>query len=359
MTYKRVIFVSRLSAIGDVIMAAHAVQLLVLNGYYPVFLTAKSLKQIPESMPYLNLFVCTEKENTTQFYMQNSEISQSEFVQFIKTLPVENRPLFLDLQKTARSKRAISEIKKIIKFEKYYSVPKRTLYRIFLIFLAFIFFSQRKRTKDLNLKTIQTIEDLQENSIKKIVLRDGKEFIPLKQATPFLTQNSMVACKYICLFPGASGFVKMWPKENFRDLMNLILEQTQFKIILCGAQSEVMIGEYLDFPANDRVVNYINQTSLTQTLNLIANAKYVVTNDSFPAHAAEVFGIPATVLFGATSPKFGFAPRAEYIQIEYQNLSCSPCTRHGKGKCRFSNLKCLKEIRADSVFENMKAKINA
>ena len=79
----------------------------------------------------------------------------------------------------------------------------------------------------------------------------------------------------------------------------------------------------------------------------------IVTNDSFPAHAAQAFEIPATVLFGATSPYFGFAPKAPQIHVETLNLACSPCTRHGNRQCPYKNLKCLTGISANHVFKQI------
>ena len=354
MIYTRVIFVTRLSAIGDAIIATRAVQLLALHGYYPVFVTSKSIQKIAESMPYLNAYVCTEKGKESQYYVKKCEIKKDDFIHFIKSVSVEKKPLFLDLQKTNRSKRARNEIKKNIAFEKFYTVPKRTFYRIFLIVISFLCFSQRKRSKDIDFAAIQTIANLQENLIQEILAKDGKQFMSSPSPAITLDDRAYNTDKdYICLFPGASGFIKMWPKENFRAFMDLILEFTKLNIILCGSQLEINIGEYLNFPENTRVFNLINKTNLQQSFGLISGAKYVVTNDSFAVHAAEAFGIPATVLFGATTPKFGFIPKAENINIEYLNLACSPCSRHGKSKCHFKNLKCLREITAQKVFENV------
>lgn len=358
MNYNRIVFVTRLSAIGDAIIASHAIQLLAANGYYPVFVTSKAIQAIAESMPYLHSTIYIDKGVDSEFYVQNKITSKEAYLAFLKTISVTAPPIFLDLQKTSRSKRAQNEIKKIIRLEQTYSVSKRTLYRFFLIVLAFLCFSQRKKKKNLDLKSVVSIQTLQENIVQKIVAKDGKPWIPPPLLNNSLDINHFDKKNYgdntVCLFPGASGFVKMWPKENFRDLMDLILNSTDWTILLCGASSELNVGEYLDFPKNERVVNLIGKTNLKQTLNFIAKARYIVTNDSFPAHAAHAFGIPATVLFGATSPKFGFAPVADNIKIEYANLACSPCTRHGKSSCPYLNLKCLSSISAEVVFASMK-----
>ena len=40
--------------------------------------------------------------------------------------------------------------------------------------------------------------------------------------------------KYICLFPGASSFIKMWPKENFRDLISALKEDLNYILLFAG-----------------------------------------------------------------------------------------------------------------------------
>jgi ADP-heptose:LPS heptosyltransferase len=360
--YTRLIFVSRLSSIGDVLISLRALHLLAVNGYFPVLVTSKSNAAIPDILPSLNSVIGFEKGEELDFYSQKAQLSPLEFKDLIRTLPVEKKPLFLDLQKTPRSKRARREIQKRFSYERVYSVSKRSWYRFFLIVMAYLCFSQRSRQKSMDMASLETIKDLQERLIQKIIQKDGKIFVPLTKETffskPPLPSSSLLPAAlgpYICLFTGASGFIKMCPKEKFRELMDYVLEKTDLNIVLCGSQSEIKIGDYLDFPKNTRVFNLIHKTDLSVTLSFIANARYVVSNDSFAAHGAQSFGVPATVIFGATTPKFGFAPKAKNIQVEYLNLACSPCTRHGKSGCSFQNLKCLTGISAQGVFENLKA----
>lgn len=79
------------------------------------------------------------------------------------------------------------------------------------------------------------------------------------------------------------------------------MEQTNLNVVICGSQNEEYIAEYLDFPKRERVVNLVNKTPLEEIIDIIANSKYVVSNDSFASHAADAFKIPASVIFGATS----------------------------------------------------------
>ena len=406
MTFTRIVFMTRLSSLGDILIATRAVKLLQLNGYYPVFVTSKTGKELPVSLFQSQAFICLGKDKESQFYFNQTLVTENEFIKNINQISVEKKPLFLDLQKTSRSKNAKKQVQKLFFIENSYSVSKRTFYRFFLILMAFFCFSQKRKKKKFEIqpptevggifettldssrifgigkqpgpkgpgfippvKKVKSIHELQQEVIEKICAHDEKEIISLpshswnspQRTRPLFRINlsrnkpyfTLPKEKYICLFPGASSFIKMWPKENFKYLIELLLEKTNYALVICGSENEINLGDYLSFPKNKRVINLVEKTSFKQTLNLISNSSYVVTNDSFPAHAAQAFEIPATVLFGATSPYFGFAPKAPQIHVETLNLACSPCTRHGNRQCPYKNLKCLTGISANHVFKQI------
>lgn len=358
MMYIRIVFVIRMSAIGDVILAARSVVLLAHQGYYPVLVTSAEMEGLARKIEGLPAFICLDvpsSKNPAQFFLNQNKATLEQFTKHIQSLFVQKNAVVLDLQKTARSKRALSFIQQETnpKIERVFSVRKRTLYRFFLVSLSRFSFSQKKNVP-LDVSKIIKIQRLQEDLIKKMMKRDGKDFSFLEKEKSFLKKKDViVAQKYVCLFPGASGFIKMWPKEHFRTLIYLILEQTDFHIKVCGSDKEKYLGEYLCFPQSSRLHNLVGTTDLSHTLDLISQASYVVSNDSFAAHAADAFAVPASVIFGSTSPKFGFISNSDKMNIEYENLSCSPCTRHGQGTCRFQNLKCLREITPQQIFQHL------
>jgi ADP-heptose:LPS heptosyltransferase len=82
------------------------------------------------------------------------------------------------------------------------------------------------------------------------------------------------------------------------------------------------------------VHNAINKTSLADCIDLVSKAHYVLASDSFMAHIACALQKPTTMVFGATSPEFGFAPtHLPTMHIVFRGIFCSPCSMHGKGMC--------------------------
>lgn len=366
MHYKRLVFLLRMSAIGDVIIAARNVVLLRQNGYFPVFVTTLSMRDVPLHTVGLDAVVCIENDLSLHFWYEKKKVTENVFAEQLRSLKIDLTPVVLDLQKTSRSQKAFKALRASsfgsgLRQREY--VSKRTWARFSLVLKSFFSFRQKKQPAFI-MSSVTTIHKLQENLLRRLFAQDQKTDPNFTLTKPFLERSGESASflqerglkpgtKYVCVFPGSSGFIKSWPKENFRALIGLILNTTSFSILILGSKQEEYLGEYLNYPKHERLINLVNTTSLSATLDLIAGAQHVFTNDSFAAHAADAYRIPATVIFGSTTPQFGFVPLFEKINVEYAHLSCSPCTRHGKSGCRFQNLRCFTEISAEKVLSNL------
>ncbi len=372
---KPMIFVIRLSAIGDTLIVTRAMHRLESLGFEPILITSPECSDIAK----LNIFskyVCifnpkknTDFKNQLEFWQRDS---QNAFVQ----LPTENFNLklnsidVLDMQCTSRSRKCIEELASTFSNSKIstFKVEKRSFFRFFLLFKAYFLtlFTGQLKGKQFQFINITRIHDLQKETIdayikssnKIIHLESTEKFSQiLLKSTPQIEMGSKISKPFVALFPGASGPLKAWPKEQFRELINLILINTNFDVVICGGKGEISVAEYLHFPNNNRIINTTAKTTLKETLFTIAAATYIVTGDSFAAHAADLYNIPCSVIFGGTSPEFGFVPISPRIKTHYANLSCSPCTRHGKGQCRFRNLKCLTDISPSLIYSDIAALI--
>jgi ADP-heptose:LPS heptosyltransferase len=372
---EHLVFVIRLSAIGDTIITAWALRKLRLNGYEPVLVTFPGQKDIGRSMPHLNKLVLANKDGTFELLERELTLgvfplpkeTQSPKGNTLQSLWAAKKVSILDLQKTSRSARCRSNILKELartgqSAEECLSVSKRTLYRFFLLVWAWISFSQKGRSQGIQKENIFNIQKLQDQLIEKFLAKQGStqpanikiENIPLLQpAECAKAEKELIPSHpYIAVFPGASGFIKTWPKERFRKLIELTLKKTQLEIVICGGEDEKTVGNYLQFSERTRIHNLAGKISLACTLKVIEGAKHIVTNDSFAGHAAHSLGKSASIIYGPTSPLFGFLPEAPNVTAHYANLKCSPCTRHGKSPCRFKNLTCMQQINADDIFKD-------
>jgi len=63
---------------------------------------------------------------------------------------------------------------------------------------------------------------------------------------------------------------------------------------------------------------------------------------------------PVIAIFGATDPKFGFAPRGRYdAVVETRGLPCRPCSIHGGERCPIGTFECMRAISPGMVLERV------
>lgn len=150
---------------------------------------------------------------------------------------------------------------------------------------------------------------------------------------------------YVCLFPGSEWFTKRW--QGFRRAAELLLDQGKSVVVL-GAPSEKTLNKQImnGLP----VIDLTGETSLPQTMSLVAKSSGVICNDSMALHVASAFKVPRVSVFCATSPSFGFGPwgeRGAVVQDPY--LPCKPCRRHGSDRCPTGTNLCMTRVGASDV----------
>ncbi len=166
------------------------------------------------------------------------------------------------------------------------------------------------------------------------------------------------AGKLIALAPGSQWGTKMWPLENYRALLALMLARlAPLGVVVLGNQKEIYLGKTLDeqFATQKNYWNLIGKTSLDDLLYLIPHSKLIVTNDNAIAHYASAFNVATVMIFGPTVPAFGFTPRADRQAIVETPLSlaCRPCSSHGPKRCPRRHFRCMRSISAEQVFQQV------
>ena len=83
---------------------------------------------------------------------------------------------------------------------------------------------------------------------------------------PFLEND-----RYIALAPGAAHYTKKWPIEYFMELVDIITEKRNERLVILGGLTDVDDGMELEL--NDRVINLTGKLSLLESAIAIKNAK--------------------------------------------------------------------------------------
>lgn len=142
---------------------------------------------------------------------------------------------------------------------------------------------------------------------------------------------------------------KMWPKENFIELIDKIMDffKTKVNIILTGGPSDV---EYIKSMAKEIKIQPLivaGQTSLSQLCALISRLDLLITNCTAPLHIAELLDIPSVAILGPSLRERWTRRNHRHVVLQTNGLDCCPCEKRW---CIFKETVCLTSITVDDVF---------
>lgn len=145
--------------------------------------------------------------------------------------------------------------------------------------------------------------------------------------------------------PGAEfGPAKRWPARHFAVLATQYAAQG-WQIWLFGSQKDFEIAEEINTLSDGLCVNLCGKTSLSEAIDLLAQAEAVVCNDSGLMHLAAALGRKLAAVYGSSSADHT-PPLSETAAIVSLNLDCSPCF---KRECPLGHTDCLNKLMPEKV----------
>jgi heptosyltransferase-1 len=124
-----------------------------------------------------------------------------------------------------------------------------------------------------------------------------EKYILEKEPFLFFNQNQTLDLEdgFILFVVGASTQNKIYPKENFLELANMI----DSSIYICwGNKSEENIANYLE--QNSNKIKKLPKTTLDELKYIISKSTIVIGGDTGPTHMAWAMNIPSITIFGNT-----------------------------------------------------------
>ncbi len=153
---------------------------------------------------------------------------------------------------------------------------------------------------------------------------------------------------YIVLNIGASRAVKIWPPDHFAVLADLIDTRFNLQPVLTGGPDDLQRAEIIGGKANCNIIDLTGKTSIPQLVEVLANARCVITGDTGAMHLAAALGTDLVALFGPTNPRRTGPFYGRVIQKT--DLSCVPCNQR---KCH--DHQCMKAITPKDVYLELKS----
>jgi heptosyltransferase-2 len=130
-----------------------------------------------------------------------------------------------------------------------------------------------------------------------------------------------------------------------------MLIRSGFGVVLIGSREErALCDELMNSIRSPNVLNGAGEFSLLESAELIRRCGLIVSNDSAPVHLAGAMRVPIVAIYGATVPRFGFAPRGKQdTVVEREGLACRPCGIHGGERCPIGTFECMLSITPEQV----------
>lgn len=152
---------------------------------------------------------------------------------------------------------------------------------------------------------------------------------------------------------------RRWDRENYGEVIKKILSYNAYAIVLLtGAPAEKDGAQLLaDYVNDKRCINFAGAVKFLQLPALYSVCKFMLTNDSGPAHFASITDMHTFVIFGPETPAL-YGSLGPTTPI-YAGMACSPCvsaSNHRKTPC--ADNQCIKVITPELVFNTLKFKLD-
>ncbi|OGS34655.1 MAG: hypothetical protein A2293_03025 [Elusimicrobia bacterium RIFOXYB2_FULL_49_7] len=180
-------------------------------------------------------------------------------------------------------------------------------------------------------------------------------------AAQYLIEHGLSDRPLIGIHPGSSGDhgmdKKRWPASRFGELAKLILTKRKARFLVFGGPEEEALKERVVTACGAEAVAVKTKTFFESTA-LIEKCDAFISNDSGLMHVAVCTGVKTVGIFGPTdhvrTAPFGSQNRVIRGECPYQ--PCWTLSTAGKREaCRFGDVRCLRYLSAEKVFNAVSA----
>lgn len=330
--------VIRLSSLGDIVLSTAALEPLRRAGYEVHFVTKKAFAPLLENNP--------EIAGVHGFDKSGGEAAGREA--FFRWAAEKEFSLVIDLQDSWRTwawRRRLRARAPVF-------VARKERLREWLIFFGrlgpWLGFGRGGRARKFRRATLDALAHLGKLPTVPPALTTLHVSVEEKaQMAPRLPPGDFVA-----LLPASAWKGKEWP--YFPELAAVLARKVP--VVVLGAEKDLVCDEVARRAAavNPLSRSLRGQTSLRQSLAVVAAARWVIGNDTGLVHAAEALGRDVAMVEGPTHESMGFSPYREGSVLLGLKLICRPCSKTGRVCPRFGTYKCLRDLTVAGVAETLR-----
>jgi heptosyltransferase-2 len=158
---------------------------------------------------------------------------------------------------------------------------------------------------------------------------------------------------------GATHETKAAPLTLWQDIYCELRQHYSQPPLIMGAPNEMTLLSDCALALEAPKSYIVAEESICRAAAVIANAEFLISNDSGLVHLGAALGTPTLSLFGPTHPVLGFAPRGERADCITVNEYCSPCSLHGKRPCHRQRRYCFSRMDGALIVERIRSLIGS
>lgn len=225
-------------------------------------------------------------------------------------------------------------------------------------------FGTNKRRKLFSKSVDYDQSDYEGQSFLNLVCMDGSGTLPFEHGVPFIKKNndrikrhnpeidkySGSYKKVVGIFPGATVREREWGIVSYAMLAEKLL-QNGIGVVLLGGPNDITSSDiFKRILLKEEFLDLTGKTSLPETAGIISKLDLFISADTGLMHIAYGAGTSTVSLFGA-GIREKWAPRGDNHLVINKKIFCSPCTKYGYTPHCPYDVRCLKLITVEEVYE--------
>ena len=150
--------------------------------------------------------------------------------------------------------------------------------------------------------------------------------------------------------------VKRWDLAKFAAVADALVERHGATVVFTGQGPEehALVAEAITL-MRQPAIDTCDRLDVGSLAALLADAAFVLSNDTATMHLAGAVGTPVVALFGPTSPEL-YGPRGPRDVVFYKHLYCSPClSNYNLKMSRCTDPVCMRSIGVEEVLAGIEA----
>ncbi len=191
-----------------------------------------------------------------------------------------------------------------------------------------------------NLALLEPLGHFEDNGLPVLLPADED----IERAENLLSNAGLTDNEFAVMAPGSVWKSKRWPVASFRELRRQLEDNFALPVVtIGGGMDRDICSQVVSRPERD----FSGRLSPLGSAAVLKNARLLVSGDTAPAHRTRQI-----IIFGSTTPRFGFAPPVAEAGFVQTRLWCRPCSDHGRNFCpNFGRYTCLTNITPEHVIE--------